>query len=272
MNCLERAAVVLISCFLLCGGCAYSRGDRPTPEAAKRFLKLRGYEFNDKSFLRAAADNDVAAVNGFLAAEINPDVKDETSGATALIGAAANGNLAIVEALLKGGADPNAKDNAGYTAVLRAVIDKHDDVAEALLRQPKLELNAQGTHGENVLMSYVWRERVDVVKNLLERGANPNLSDGDGDTSLHGAAQKGNIALLNLLLDAGADPNAKNKLGGTPLMWAGVYGHEEAARLLLEKGAKTNLKDNEGMTAAAWAVKNKREGVARLLRDAEKKH
>ena len=53
-----------------------------------------------------------------------------------------------------------------------------------------------------------------------------NAQDADGDAPLHGAAQYGDVEILNLLLDKGADPNIKNRLGGTPLMWAAVFGNE----------------------------------------------
>lgn len=72
-SCTERKVGIwtLLVCALLAPlgfvGCAGGRSNKPTPDAAKRFLKLRGYEFNDKSFLAAAAANDVAAVKGFLA-------------------------------------------------------------------------------------------------------------------------------------------------------------------------------------------------------------
>lgn len=251
--------------------CAQSRGDRPTPEAAKRFLKLRGYEFNDKSFLAAAAANDLSAVNGFLAAGIDPNVKDESTGATALIRAASHDDRDMVNVLLNGGANVNLKDAGGYTALLRALEKKNEAIAEVLLSQPQVDLNAQGFSGMTVLSWYVAAGREDKVQNLLARGANPRLSDRDGDTPLHIAAQRGNVRLIDMLLAAGADPNVKNKLGGTPLMWAGVYGHEEAARLLLEKGADARLKDNDGLTASAWAAKNKRDEMARLLKEAEAK-
>jgi ankyrin repeat protein len=269
-----RATVICICVLLgLPGfvGCVQSRSDKPTPDAAKRFLKLRGYEFNDKSFLRAAAANDVIAVNGFLAAGINPNVKDESSGATALISAASHDSPEIVSALLRAGADANVKDNAGYMAILRAIQNKHDEIADLLLAQTNLDVNSRGAIGSTVLMSYVWREQADVVRNLLERGANPNLSDEDGDRALHGAAMRGNVDILRMLLAKGADPNAKNKVGGTALMWAGTYGHDEVARVLIEAGADPTLKDHNGMTASAWAAKNKRDDIAHLLSDAEKK-
>jgi ankyrin repeat protein len=252
--------------------CASPANQQTTPDAAKQFLKLRGYNFDEKSFLAATSANDVIAVNAFFAAGINPNAKDEETGATALISSAGHGDMEIVKALLKGGANVNERDKLGFTAMLRALQNKQEEVADVLLSQQNIDLNAQGSNGVTVLMSYVARDREDIVQNLLARKADVNLQDADGDTALHLAAQRGHVKILNMLLDRGANPNAQNKLGGTPLMWTGVYGHEEAARLLLEKGANPGLKDEDGMTAAAWAAKNKRDEVAQLLLAAEKKH
>lgn len=253
-------------------GCGSTANEKPNPEASKQFLKLRGYNFDEKSFLSAGAANDSIAVNAFLAAGINPNAKDEKSGATALVSAAGHGDMEIIKTLLKGGASVNEKDRGGFTALLRALQSKQDEVADILLAQQNLDLNAQGSNGVTVLISYVGRDRADIVQNLLELKADANLQDAEGDTALHAAAQRGNVKILDMLLANGANPNVKNKVGGTPLMWAGVYGHEQAARLLLAKGADPSLKDEDGMTAAVWAAKNKRDDVAQLLLDAEKKH
>ena len=265
------AGVAFTFVVLTLGGCEQPRAEKPTPEAAKRFLQLRGYQFDPQSFQRAVTANDVSAVDGFIAAGIDPNVKDEETGSTALILAATHDQLDVVEVLLRDGANLNAKDMGGYTALLRALEKKNDAIAELLLAQPNLEVNAQGFSGMSALTWYVWRGNERNVQTLLERGANPNLSDADGDTPLHGAAQRGNVKLLEMLLTSGANPNAKNKVGGTALMWAAVAGQQEAARVLIEKGADASLKDETGLTASAWAVKNKRDEMARLLREAEKK-
>jgi ankyrin repeat protein len=263
---------ILILCLVLfLFACTSPANEKPTPGAAKQFLKLRGYNFDEKSFLSAAAANDVIAVNAFLAAGIDPNAKNEESGATALVSAAGHGDIEIVKTLLKGAANVNERDNAGFTALLRASQNKQDEAADILLAQQNIDLNAQGSNGVTVLMSYVARDRADIAQNLLARGANVNLQDADGDTALHGAAQRGNVKILEMLLARGANPNAKNKVGGTPLMWAGVYGHEQAARLLLENGANAGLKDEDGLTAAAWAAKNRRDEMAQFLLEAEKK-
>lgn len=266
-----RGGVVLALVLFTFPSCNRPRAETPTPDAAKRFLLLRGYQFDAKSFQRAVAANDISAVDGFLAAGIDPNVKDEESGGTALIWAATYDEADVVKVLLRGGANVNVRDMGGYTALLRALEKKNDAVAELLLALPNLEVNAQGFSGMTALTWYVWSGNERNVQYLLEHGSNPNLSDADGDTPLHGAAQRGNVKLLQMLLAAGANPNAKNKVGGTALMWAGVYGQDEAARVLIEKGADAALKDETGMTASAWAAKNKRDELARFLREAEKK-
>lgn len=263
--------ILLVCLAITFFGCASAGNEQPTPGAAKQFLKLRGYNYDEKSFLSAAAANDRIAVNAFIAAGINPNSKDDENGATALVSAATHGEMEMVKTLLKGGASVNERDNFGFNAILRALQNKQDEVADLLLARQDLDLNAQGSTGITVLMSYVGRDRADVVEKLLARKPDVNLQDDDGDTALHLAAPRGNLTILETLLANGANPNAKNKLGGTPLMWAGVYGHEQAARLLLEKGANPGLKDEDGMTAAAWASKNKQDNVAHLLLEAEKK-
>jgi ankyrin repeat protein len=262
-------SLLFVLCPLLLAGCAVSGSDKPTPEQARRFLKLSGYDLDEKSFLAAAAASDVTAVSSFLEAGINPNARDK-SDETALIAAASRGDMEVVKALLQGGADINANVRGGYTAPLLALINKHDEVADVLVAQPSLAVNARGSDGVTLLMTYIWRRREDVVERLLQRGADVSLQEHDGDTALHAAASTGNLNILRMLLAKGADPNVKNKLGGTPLMWAAVYGYQDAVRLLLAKGADPRLKDVDGVTAAQWADKNKRTEVAQLLREAEK--
>jgi ankyrin repeat protein len=254
--------------FCLCA-CAKPGSDRPTPEAAKRFLKLRGYEFDDQSFLSAAKAEDEMAVNGFLSAGISPNARDD-NGDTALTSAAARGDVKIVNALIRGGADVNAKGRNNWTAFLLALESERNDVADILLAQSNLDLKAETPDGMTALMLSVWHQREQTVRKLLARGADKDHQDKDGDTSLHGAAWFGNEKILGMLLDAGANPNVKNKLGGTALMWAASYGQDEAVQILLAKGADPKLRDIDGDTAAGWAAKSGRGNLAMLLREAEK--
>jgi ankyrin repeat protein len=262
--------IQLIIFVLLVSFCACEGVEKPTPEAAQRFLKLRGYEFDEQSFFKAAAAGDALAVNGFLTAGINPNARDE-NGDTALTASAARGDQQMVNTLLSGGADINAKGRNNWTAFLLALEDERDDVAQALVGQPNLDLTAETPKGMTALMLAVWHQREALVRKLLELRADVNHQDEDGDSSVHGAAWFGNARILDELLEAGANPNLKNKLGGTALMWAASYGQDEAVQTLLRRGADPRIKDNGGVTAAGWAAKNGRGNLALMLRQAETK-
>jgi len=259
---------LLIGCCLFVCGCS-AGSEQPTPETAKRFLKLRGYDFDEKSFFSAAARSDLIAVNGFLSAGINPNVKDE-NGDTALTSAAARGDSKIVNALLLGEADVNAKGRNGWTALLLALDGERDEVTDLMLAQPNVDLKAETPNGMNTLMLAVWHQRYGIVRQLLNRGVEVNHQDKDGDTPVHGAAFYGNADILHILLSYGANPNVKNRLGGTALMWAAAYGHDEIVRALLDKCADPRLKDVDGVSAAGWAAKNGQGNIAMLLHEAER--
>ena len=246
-------------------GCAKPNSSSAPAESAQRFLKLRGYEFDEQSFFAAAQARDMMAINAFLDAGMNANAQD-ADGRTVLISAAARGDAEVLNALLTRGADPNVKDKRGYTALSHACEAMYEDVVDALLNRPELDPNSRGLNGRPVLLAYVWRDNKERVEKLLAHGADVSATDADGDTALHGAAKSGNVEIMRLLLDKGANPNATNRQGGTPLMWTAVFGHDEGARLLLSRGADASLKDNEGVTAAEWAARNKRENVRVLLR------
>jgi ankyrin repeat protein len=259
---------LLIGCCLFVCGCAEG-SEQPTPETAKRFLKLRGYDFNEKSFFAAAARSDLIAVNGYLSAGINPNAKDE-NGDTALTSAAARGDSKIVTALLASRADVNVNGRNGWTALLLALDGERDEVTDLLFAQPNIDLKAETPNGMDALMLAVWHQRPAMVRKLLDRGVDVNHQDKDGDTAVHGAAFYDNADILHILLTRGANPNVKNKLGGTALMWAASYGHDEIVRALLDKGADSRLKDVDGVSAADWAAKNGQGNIAMLLHEAEK--
>lgn len=77
----------------------------------------------------------------------------------------------------------------------------------------------------------------DVVRLMLDRGANPNLVDKMGNTALMKAAMGCDGETLAILLDAGADLNTKNKAGLTALEFAFMLANK-GAEVLLERGAR----------------------------------
>lgn len=106
-----------------------------------------------------------------------------------------------------------------------------------------------------------------VVRLLLEAGANVHYADSRGFTALHDAAQcrKDNgtvLEILQLLLKAGADPNAANSEGDRPLHFAPTAA---AAQLLLDAGAHDRVTNNHSQTLLHSACEAGRTDVAEVL-------
>jgi len=125
--------------------------------------------------------------------------------------------------------------------IFTAATDGNLDAVHQLLNANADLLNARDATGCTPLLFAAANGRPDVVKTLLERGAQPNIGDNDRKTPLHWAAGMGHIAIVQLLLVKGADPTLPDKDGHTPLDWAVGQQHQDAAALLTEaiKKAKT---------------------------------
>jgi ankyrin repeat protein len=92
------------------------------------------------------------------------------------------------------------------------------------------------------------RGHTEVVRILLELGADPTAQDKYGWTPLHSASQMGNVEAIWMLLERGADPEVQDKYGWTPLHIASHLGNVEAIRVLLEQGADPTAQDDDGWT------------------------
>lgn len=74
--------------------------------------------------------------------------------------------------------------------------------------------------------------KVELVRELLDRGTSPNQRDPDGYSALHGAAENGHLEIVKLLLQRGACRDAATRDGLTPLDLAEICGQVEVAKLL----------------------------------------
>jgi hypothetical protein len=92
----------------------------------------------------------------------------------------------------------------------------------------------------------------------------PYLDDPD---ALITAADQGHFEFVHALLAAGADPNMTNGFGDTPVIAAARHGHDEIIELLIAHGADVNAEDRDGDTALHVAKHHGRDSTARLLLD-----
>ena len=103
------------------------------------------------------------------------------------------------------------------------------------------------------------------VQNILDQGANVNITDHKGKTPLHRAGQAGFVEITNLLLDRGADCEIPDNSHATPLFDAVEYGRDAVARLLLDHGANIEHEDERGETPLFIACRKGHVEVARVL-------
>ncbi|RXT08843.1 stalk domain-containing protein [Ammoniphilus sp. CFH 90114] len=139
-------------------------------------------------------------------------------GEEGLVQAAEEGRLEIVKALIQSGIDKDSINQKGNTALISACLRGNKEVVQYLLQigaDIKTRQQPKGTGlflKYDALMAAVFSNSTEIVKLLLDSGANPNVSDSlFKQPLLQQAIDMGNKDIIKLLLDNGADPSIKNK-------------------------------------------------------------
>ncbi|OPZ84242.1 MAG: Ankyrin repeats (3 copies) [bacterium ADurb.Bin429] len=107
---------------------------------------------------------------------------------------------------------------------------------------------------------------LEVASALLAAGADVNRADQWGRTPLHEAAAEGQVELVRMLIDHGAALAVQEDvLCMTPLHFAALGGHTAIVDLLLAAGADTTAVDTYGLTAYALAVEHDETAVIAVM-------
>jgi ankyrin repeat protein len=276
--------------------------------------------YGETPLMWAAAQNHAEAVRTLIAHAADPNVRSAPQTWekrrlsqnllplgewTSLFYAARENALEAGKALIEGGADLNLTDPDGATALVIAIINAHNEFA-AMLIEAGADLDIVDSSGMSALYAAADMHRLtvghgrpnprpvgvldaaDIVRQLLEHGANPNLAlskpiiqrqhtfgdftQGEGSTPLLRAAKSGDIEIVRALVAGGADvnhamPNGANALmfaaglgwrNGSPLAPSYDQGSDEEAietiAFLREAGLDLDGQDNDGNTALHAAI------------------
>lgn len=126
---------------------------------------------------------------------------------------------------------------------------------QSLIRNSPDLINALTT-GSAPIHTAAREGRLEVVRFLLDHGAQIDLRQNDLATALSLAADNGHRAVVELLLDRGADPNAILERGRTVLHLVAAKGYQSILELLLQRGAKVDLADTSGWFPLHGAAHN----------------
>ena len=206
----------------------------------------------------AASSGDEERVRRLLDQGVPVDARDGESR-TPLHKAAKGAHEKVVKLLLKHGADVNARDFNERTPL--------DGMGEAMTEYwnsgkpiPKIygeigELLAfAGTEVEGrkmtdtMLHRFAFAYSAGEARRLLEKGANIDGRNEQGETPLHVAAFAGVAERVELFLEFGADVAARDRFGKTPLHKAASQGQQEVVEIFLKRGADAAASDDHGET------------------------
>ncbi|VAW96994.1 hypothetical protein MNBD_GAMMA22-3035 [hydrothermal vent metagenome] len=187
--------------------------------------------------------------------------------------AARKGDFKKVKELVEQGADVNYMIGTFDTPLMTASIDGHHEIVKYLLDNGA-DSKIATKSGKTALHS-ASRGNVKIVQLLLDNGANADAHDKENLTPLSGAISMSNFKIMKLLIEHGAHVNDANQWGVTALMVAAESADINFVRHLLEKGAKVNTVEkgirfisfNPRQTALRAAVKKHRPEVVKLLLD-----
>lgn len=174
---------------------AYESAEFPEPVEAPGPLSQR-----DKNLVQSAYGGNLEEVEVLVAKGADVNVRDQKKR-TPLIFAASNGHTSIVEFLFSKGADINARDSGGQTALLYASKRSFNETA-AFLLENGAEVNVQSKkRGITPLMLAAGWGNLELVRMLLDHGADANLTDIFGKTAKSLAQERGNSDVIDLLPD-----------------------------------------------------------------------
>jgi ankyrin repeat protein len=232
---------------------AVRNNDLPTVEALiKRGADVKAATRYGITPIHIAAMNGNAAILRRLM-DAGADPNSTTPGCeTALMTASRTGSVEAVTLLLDRGANVNAKDaGRAQTALMWAITEKHPDIVK-LLAARGADVNAQTAitvpKGEYVPA----RAGGASGSGIIRQRALPK-ADG-GMTPLLFAVRDGNTDMVRLLLELGANLEQTSGNHTTPLLIALLNGQVGLATELLEKGANPNAADDYQRAALFAAI------------------
>lgn len=198
-----------------------------------------------KSIVLAASSGYTQAVQQLIDQGTDPNASEYVNGlgyCTALMASAAKGYIETASLLISRGADINTFNVQGYDALAYAAENNNLEIVKLLLES--------GANPDRALGVATVDGSLEMVKQLLNAGANPNnVTARHQETPLQLAASliDGSDIILTLI-QSGGNVNQADMYGETPLFIAVEDSLTNNARILLEKGAYSNIKNNSGET------------------------
>ena len=240
--------------------------------AMERLKKLKGKtETENNEFPILKGDYLGQPPPGGKAGVIQDIKKDEgieqnTFFAEEIFDAARNGEVEKIRQLLDNDKNLlNSKDQSGKTPLHFASQYGHFDMVKILIERGA-EVNVENNNGETPLHYASAYGQENVAEFLISNGAELEYrSWRHGDTPAHAAAIGGHVEMVSFLDQKGARLDVLNDFGETPLHYAADFGHIKVVEYLIAEGQEINSKNKDGWTPLHYAAFSGRTDAAELM-------
>ena len=171
-----------------------------------------------------------------------------------------------IQHVLDCGYDLSFQSEDGETLLHFAAVSDHAETVQFFLDKG-LDVNAKSDDGTvPICLAAYYTGSVDVLKTLINAGADTSVTNSGGETLLITAARNPEPAITRFFLEQGFDLEARDNDGFTPLLNAARWQTNiDVIVLLVETGADLNAKTNDGSSLAHLAARNGNAEVAEYI-------
>jgi ankyrin repeat protein len=178
---------------------------------------------NGLQLINSSENGDIETVKSLLKKDVFIHAQDK-EGRCALVAAAYNNHLEIVDLLIAAGADVNMKDNTLQSAYLISTSEGYTELLTKTLKAGA-DVHCTDSYNGTGLIRAADRGHVEIIRELLKTDIRVNHINRIGWTALLeaiilGDGGKRHTEVVRLLIDAGADVNLPDKDGVSPLAHA----------------------------------------------------
>jgi uncharacterized protein len=218
-------------------------------------------EETTKKLLEAIRAGDKAGLEALLRAEPGLLGFTAPNGSSMMLLAAYYGHPELAEVLVRHGAKADVFE--------ASALGDLETVRRLVRTDPKL-VNAFAPDGFYPLGLAAFFGHRAIVEFLLKNGADVKAAARNAQkvTALHGAVARRDVEIVRMLLEAGADANARQERGFVPLHDAAANGNAALVEMLLKHGARTDAKADDGKTPGEMAADRGHKEIAEKLKTA----
>ncbi|XP_064156928.1 E3 ubiquitin-protein ligase MIB2 isoform X4 [Anguilla rostrata] len=221
--------------------------------------------------LHDAIAKDFRAIIEILTVVPNIDFTQQNNrGFNLLHHAALKGNkLAMEKILARARQLVDVKKEDGFSALHLAALNNHRDVAEILIKEGRCDVNIRNNRNQTPLQLAVTQGHAELVQLLVSEGADVNVEDEDGDTAMHVALGRQQLA-ATMATTEGEGSSLYARLNGS-----GLLGNTELnvgaaiACFLAQEGADINYANHKGKSPLDLVTDS---AVMQLIKNFSEKH